>query len=111
MGGLPSDLLGLQKGRNTTEQHFYKSIINGNFREASLSAPEVEGKFVEQCVKDRANFIVKEMKSAGRGAGARSGQHGAPYKQAGSQLIREGNEIGGNWAKSLKKLQEANRIW
>jgi RHS repeat-associated protein len=98
------DPLGLNKGRNTVEQHFYKNIIKGDFDEAALSSPYVERKFIEQCVKDRANNIVKAMKEAGKGSGARSGQHGAPYKQTGSQIIREGNEIGGELGQVFKEV-------
>ncbi|WP_353328891.1 hypothetical protein, partial [Chitiniphilus shinanonensis] len=100
---LAIDPLGLVKGRNTVEQHFWKNIIKGDFEEASLSMPHLERKFVEQCVKDRGNDLVKALKKAGRGSGSRSGQHGTPYKQAGNQLVKEGNEIGGELGEIFKE--------
>jgi hypothetical protein len=97
------DLEGLNRGRNTAEHHFWKNISNGNFEEASLSFPHMNREFVKQCIKDRADTIVKTLKEAGKGAGARSGQHGSPYAQAGSQLIREGNTIGGELGNIFKE--------
>ncbi|WP_243632484.1 hypothetical protein [Parazoarcus communis] len=78
--------------------------MKGDFEEAALSAGNLESKFVQQCVKDRGNDLVKALKQSGKGGGARSGQHGAPYNQAGSQLIREGNQIGGELGSAFKDV-------
>lgn len=98
------DPLGLNKGTNSVERHFYQNVMKGDLEEAALSAGDMNSKFLLQCVKDRANILVKELKGAGKGAGARSGQHGTPYSQVGSQLIREGNAIGGPLGQVLKEV-------
>ena len=48
---------------------------------------------MRQCASKRGGQLLKDMKDAGVGTGARSGQHGAPYSRAGSELRREANEV------------------
>ncbi len=98
------DTDGLIRGRNTVEQHFIKNILKGNFEEASLSMPHLEKSFIEKVARARGNDLLKALKKCGKGGGARSGQHGAPYKQAGNQMIKEGSQIGGELGKIFKNI-------
>ncbi|HLO95972.1 MAG TPA: hypothetical protein VK195_16825 [Burkholderiaceae bacterium] len=57
---------------------------------------------LQRIARQRGSEILKELKSGGVGAGARSGQHGTPFSQAGAQLIREGNMVKGELVEAMK---------
>lgn len=58
----------------------------------NLSGKEL-AKTAQQCASKRGGNLVKKFKDQGVGKGARSGQHGTPFKKAGSEMIREANKL------------------
>jgi RHS repeat-associated protein len=82
------------------ERHILGHATRGNWAEVentlqmltNMSRTEADA-LLRQCASKRGNQLVKELKDAGTGAGARSGQHGTPFSQAGAELRREANEV------------------
>jgi hypothetical protein len=82
------------------ERHILGHAIRGNWREV-ISTIRTLGNFTEKeiaklarnCANKRGGELVKQIKREGVGTGARSGQHGVPFKKAGNQLIQEANDI------------------
>ena len=90
------DLFGLF-GDSVTRNLMAKAA-QGNWAEVNMlltDVMKVSGKelvkIAKQCASKRGNQLVKNYKKDGAGKGARSGQHGTPYKKAGADLIREAN--------------------
>jgi RHS repeat-associated protein len=79
-------LLGHASRGNWSEvQHTLQTLTSLTEREAA--------DLLRQCASKRGGQLLKEMKNAGVGTGARSGQHGAPFSRAGAELRREANEV------------------
>jgi phage terminase large subunit-like protein len=82
------------------KRHITAHASRGNWAEvehtlktlADLTQKEAAALY-RQCASKRGSQLVKELKDMGTGTGARSGQHGTPYSQAGAQLRREANSM------------------
>ncbi len=101
----PNGLVGRGPYQPSPQTALEQAIIRGDVQgiRTLLEAGEtIEAESLKRCVSKRAGDLVRGYKKAGRGTGSRSGQHGTPHKQAGAQLGREGNLIGGDIGQALK---------
>jgi uncharacterized protein RhaS with RHS repeats len=81
------------------------AILKGDVEKVKMlveAGIELPGAALQRLAQQRGALLVKELKGGGVGAGSRSGQHGTPHSQAGAELIREGNRMGGQIGESLK---------
>lgn len=93
-----TDALGLQT--DPVQRHLVSHASRGNWGEVQntlelltdLNSKQMTA-LLRQCASKRGAKLVQEAKDSGIGAGARSGQHGAPFSRAGAELRREANEI------------------
>lgn len=101
----PQGLAGRGPFQPSPQTALEQAIMRGDIeriRTLIEAGETIEANVLRQCVAKRGASLVKELKEAGRGAGSRSGQHGTPSKQAGSELVREGNQVGGEIGQALK---------
>ena len=110
----PDGLIG--RGRDTVGLALRNAILKGDVKEINMILQDVMklsgkelSKKAQQCASKVGGELVKKHKKQGVGTGARSGQHGAPHKRAGADLIRKSNEIPqGSLRDALKR--EGNRL-
>jgi uncharacterized protein RhaS with RHS repeats len=105
-----TDPLGLVQDPVT--RHMLGHAAKGNWGEVNMILREVLNvsgkelaKRARQCASKRGGDLVKQFKKDGAGTGARSGQHGTPFKKAGNELIKEANKLpkGSPLREALKK--------
>ena len=80
------------------ERHVLAHASRGNWKEALKTLEEITEagraqELLRQCASRRGAQLVRELKDARVGTGARSGQHGAPFSRAGAELQREANQV------------------
>ncbi|MDJ0761223.1 MAG: RHS repeat-associated core domain-containing protein [Woeseiaceae bacterium] len=74
-------------------------------REAAAMSSKEVAKWAQKSAAQRGQVLLKKYRDLGKGQGARSGQHGTPWKNAGADLIREGNKLPpGPYRDALKAL-------
>ena len=103
---------------NTTITRILATAARGNITEAQLlirtMLPELEGKALQslanQCASKYGGKVVKLFKQQGVGAGARSGQHGAPFARASAQLAREAKQFPKNSPFNKALVSQAKRL-
>jgi RHS repeat-associated protein len=87
-------------GEDSVRAKIIEAIAKGDYetakfliQEAAALSRQEAKQLATQCASARRKTLLDELKDAGVGAGARSGQHGVPYSRAGAQMIREANLI------------------
>lgn len=103
----PNGLAGRGPAQPSPQTALEQAIIRGDIKQIQTlveAGETLESDVLTQCIARRSGSLVRELKEAGRGAGARSGQHGTPFKQAGSQMVREGNQVGGQIGQAMKDV-------